>query len=165
MTTDAQIKSEFYRAFKNSMDHLKAYPSDPLLNQLFFSHIISVMEKYLYDLFIHEISEDNKKLRRLANQNKFKEQKLGVAFALNHSVADWIIDTMKKMVWHRLNDIQILYKEVLNVSFELELPVIDAIRKRHDLVHRNGFDMEGNIVSISEEGLGTLISTIDLSDR
>lgn len=161
MTTDIQRKSGFYRSFKDSMDRLGSYSCDPLLNLLFFSHVISVMEKYLYDLFIHEISENSTKLKRLANQNKFKEQKIGVAFALNNSVSDWIIDTMKKMVWHRLNDIQILYKDVLGIRFELERSVIDAINKRHDLVHRNGFDTEGNAVSVSEEELSNLISTID----
>jgi len=161
MPTDIQRKSEFYVSFKDSIDGLRGYSSDSLLNRLFFSHVISVMEKYLYDIFIHEISEDSTKLKRLANQNKFKEQKIGVAFALNNSVANWIIDTIKKMVWHRLNDIQILYKDVLGIRFELERSVIDAINKRHDLVHRNGFDTDGNAVSVSEEELSNLISTID----
>ncbi len=161
MTTDSQRKSEFYRSFKDSIDKLGSYANDPLLNRLFFSHVISVMEKYLSDLFIHEISEDIIKLKRLANKNKFTEQKLGVAFALNNSVSDWIIDPMKKMVWHRLNDIQSLYKDVLDVRFEIERPVIDAMDLRHDLVHRNGFDIEGNVISVSEEELSNLISTIN----
>jgi hypothetical protein len=119
------------------------------------------MEKYLYDIFIHEISTNNHKLRALANQNKFKEQKLGVAFALNNSVSSWIIDTMIKMVWHRLNDIQILYKDVLGITFELERPILDAITKRHHLVHRNGVDFEDNPISVSKDELYNLIAVVD----
>ena len=160
MTTDIQGRSGFYNSFESELNALKTYQNDPLINRLLFSHTISIMEKYLSDLFIHEISFNDVKLKRLANQNKFKEQKLSVAFALNNSVSDWMINTMKKIVWHRLNDIQILYKDVLGISFELEHPVIDAINKRHHLVHRNGYDLEGNLVSISDNDLENLITTI-----
>jgi len=161
MTIDTQGRSDFYNSSESDLNALTNFKNNPLINRLLFAHAISIMEKYLYDLFIHEISTDNEKLKRLANQNKFKEQKLGVAFALNNSVSDWIINTMKKMVWHRLNDIQIFYKDVLGISFELERPLIDAINKRHHLVHRNGFDLEGNVVSISYADLENLITTIN----
>ncbi len=161
MTTDTQGRSGFYNAFKSDLNALRNYQNDPLINRLLFSHAISIMEKYLYDLFIHEISTNEAKLKRLANQNKFKEQKLGVAYALNNSVSDWMIDTMKRMVWHRLNEIKVFYRDVLDISFELKRPMLDAINKRHHLVHRNGFDLEGNPVSISDGDLNTLIVAID----
>ncbi len=112
MTTDIQGRSSFYHSFESDLNALKTYDSDSLINRLLFSHTVSIMEKYLCNVFIHEISTDNVKLKQLANQNKFKEQKLGVAFVLNNSVSDWIIDTMKRMVWHRLNDVQIFYKKI-----------------------------------------------------
>lgn len=161
MTTETKGRSIFYKSFKSDLNAVGKYQNDPLINQLFFSHTITIMEKYLYDLFIHEISTNEAKLKRLANQNKFKEQKLGVAFALNNSVSDWIINTVKQIVWHRLNDIQSFYRDVIDISFDVDRLVIDAINKRHHLVHRNGFDLEGNTISISDSDLNNLINIID----
>jgi len=161
MNTNHQNQSPFYQSFKADIDALSGIQNDSLLNRLVFSQTITVMEKYLYDVFIHEISSDPAKLQRLANENKFKEQKLAVAFALNNNVSDWIVDTMKKMVWHRLNDIHILYKNVLSITFNLKRPVIDAINKRHHLVHRNGFDIQGNVVSVTKGELNALFSVVD----
>jgi hypothetical protein len=73
MNISHQNKSPFYRSFKSDIDALLRVQNDPLLNRLVFSHAITVMEKYLYDVFIHEISSDPTKLQRLANENKFKE--------------------------------------------------------------------------------------------
>jgi hypothetical protein len=68
---------------------------------------------------------------------------------------------MKKMVWHRLNDIQILYKNVLIITFDLERPIINSINKRHHLIHRNGFDLQGNTVPVTQGELNALFSAID----
>ena len=161
MTAETPRQSDFYLSFESDLRKLATYHDDPLMNRLLFSHVITIMEKYLSDLFIYEISNNDGKLKRLANQNKFKVQKVTVEFALNNSVPNLIIDAMKRMVWHRLNDIQVFYKEVLGIPFELERDVINAINKRHHLVHRNGFDFEGNTVPVNDEELRTLISMID----
>lgn len=84
-----------------------------------------------------------------------------VAFALNHSVSDWIIAAMRSMVWHRLSEVRIFYKNVLGIGFDIERPVLDAIKKRHDLVHRCGFDLAGLSVSVSHQELGDLMVIID----
>jgi hypothetical protein len=161
MSTDSQTGSQFYQSFKSNLEALRCFPEDLLLNRLLFSQIITLLEKYLLDVFIHEITTNTTKLQTLANHNKFREQKLGIAFALNNSVRDWIIDTMRKMVWHRLNDVQILYKAVLGITFELERPIIEAINKRHDLIHRNGFDLRGNNVPVTHADLCGLINAVD----
>ena len=84
-----------------------------------------------------------------------------VAFALNHSVSDWVVAAMKSMVWHRLSEVRIFYKNVLGISFDIERPVLDAIKKRHYLVHRCGFYLAGLSVSVSEQALDDLRVTID----
>lgn len=143
------------------MDALSRVQDDPLLNKLVFSHAVTILEKYLCDLFIHNLSSDPEMLRRLANENMFREQRVGVVFALNNCISDWMIKAMKRLVWHRLNDIQILYKNVLLITFDLDRSILDAINKRHHLVHRNGFDWEGNAVSVVQRDLDVLFSDID----
>ena len=68
---------------------------------------------------------------------------------------------MKQLVWHRLNDIQIFYKNVLGIAFDLERPIMDAINKRHHIVHRNGFDLDNNAISVSDHDLTNLILAVD----
>ena len=159
MTTE-QGGSDFYQRLTADVATLAGYDNDPLMNRLLFSQVITIMEKYLYDLFIHEISTKDTALKRLENHNKFKENRLEVAFALNNSVSEWIIHTMKKMVWHRLNEIKVFYREILDISFNLEHPVLAAIDKRHDLIHRNGFDLKGNQVTVSDAELADLKTNV-----
>ncbi len=161
MTIETEEFSRFYLDFREGVEQINAYSSDIFLNKLFFSQLISLMEKYLSDVFIYEISHDETLLKKLANENKFKAQSLPVAFALNHSVSDWIVAAMKSMVWHRLSEVRIFYKNVLGISFDIERPVLDAIKKRHDLVHRCGFDLAGLSVSVSEQELDDLRVTVD----
>lgn len=161
MNTSTQGRSQFYHSFRTDIDALAGIEGSPLLNRMAFSQAITVMEKYLYDVFLSEISSNDRKLQRLANENRFKEQKLSVAFALNNSVGDWMIRSMRMMVWHRLNDVQIIYKNVLGLVFEIERPVIDAINRRHHLVHRNGFDLRGEAINITESDLCALFRSLD----
>ena len=50
---------------------------------------------------------------------------------------------MKQIVWHRLNDIKIFYKNVLEIELNFGQSSIDIINTRHHIIRRNGFDLEG----------------------
>ena len=118
------------------------------------------MEKYLYDLFIHEISTDRAALIKLGSQNKFRTESLKIPYLLQNSVENFIINAVKNFVWHRLNDVDVFYKNVIGVTFNINRHLLSKLKTRHDIVHRNGFDLEGNTVTISNEELMDCITTI-----
>lgn len=104
--------SGFYNEYKTGIDNILVQNKDHFHNKLYFSHVISLVEKYLYDLFIYEVSSNKTALDKLASHNKFKGQSLKIPFLLHNKVEDFMIKAMKNFVWHKLNDVDAFYKHV-----------------------------------------------------
>ena len=162
MISNQHIPSRFFDEYKYGIDCINSQNRDNFHNQLYFSNVISLMEKYLYDLFLYEITNDRIALVKLGSQNKFKSESLKIPYLLHNCVEDFIINSMKNLVWHRLNDVDVFYKNVLNISININSNLLGKLKIRHDIVHRNGCDINDNKVKISDHGLDDCISTIDI---
>ncbi|MDM8541956.1 hypothetical protein QUF90_12785 [Desulfococcaceae bacterium HSG9] len=170
MNSNQTNHSRFYDEYHSGIRIITAQNNDEFHNKLYFSNIISLMEKYLYDLFIYEISSDRNALVILGTQNKFSAVSLKIPYLLHNRVEEYIINAMKNIVWHRLNDIDVFYKNVLGIQFNLSRAILNILKIRHDIVHRNGFDIEGNMVVITAQKLETCINLIssfilDIDDK
>lgn len=51
---------------------------------------------------------------------------------------------------------------MLRIQFNLNREILKVLKIRHDIVHRNGFDLEGNIVEITDQQLKTCVNLINL---
>lgn len=162
MTSDQYTPSKFLVEFQSGIECIESQTKDDFHNKLYFSNIVSLMEKYLYDLFVHEITTDRTALVKLGSQNKFKSESLKIPYLLQNKVEDYIIKAVKNLVWHRLNDIDVFYKNVLGITLNINRKLLQQLSVRHDIVHRNGFDLEGNAVEISNDLLSESISTISI---
>ena len=80
---------------------------------------------------------------------------------MHNSVEDYIINAMKNIVWHRLNDIDVFYKKVLGIQFSFNRDILEVLKIRHDIVHRNGFDLDDNVVEITEQKLKSCVDLIN----
>lgn len=56
---------------------------------------------------------------------------------------------MLDVIYHNLPKVAAMYKDVLNISFPPYGEIMKTIDKRHDFVHRNGKDKEGNDVLVN----------------
>ncbi|CAN2040781.1 RiboL-PSP-HEPN domain-containing protein [Candidatus Magnetomoraceae bacterium gMMP-15] len=162
MNSNQTDHSEFYNEFQNGIRKIISQTNnDKFHNKLYYSNVISLMEKYLYDLFIYKIKSDRNALVTLGTQNKFNNVSLKIPYLLHNSVEEFIINAMKNIVWHRLNDIDVFYKKVLRIQFNLNREILNILKTRHDIVHRNGFDLDGNMVEITDQKLETCINLIN----
>lgn len=160
MTTSSYQPSSFFQQFKTDIETLDTSLQDPLHNKLYFAHCITLMEKYLSDLFIHEVTTNRESLIKVGLLNKYKDQTIKVGYLLHNSVEDYIIDSLKKMLWHRINDADVLYKHVLGITFNKSRNLTTLINLRHDIVHRNGHDYDGNSINITDEKLACCVNEI-----
>ena len=96
--------------------------------------------------------------------NRKKPLNLGAISILVTGLIDFlrIIKTVRNLVWHHLNDIDVFYKNVLGITLNIKRKLLRQLSMRHDIVHRNGFDLEGNAVAISNDSLSDSISTISI---
>lgn len=152
----------FLSVFNQGITQVKEQEKELFHNQLYFSNVISLMEQYLSNLFIFEIENDSTSLQRLANHDKFRSATVTIPFALNNSIESYLIKSMKSLVWHRLNDVEMYYKKVINIRFNISGELLTQLELRHDLVHRNGHKLDGTRVDITEDNLNRCITLIEL---
>ncbi len=117
MTSNQYTPSGFYEEYKAGINIVSQQGRDKFHNKLYYSNVVSLMEKYLYDLFIHEISTDRAALVELGSQKKFRSESLKIPYLLQNKVEDFIINAMKNLVWHRLNNVDVFYKNVLGIQY------------------------------------------------
>ncbi|MGR6838001.1 hypothetical protein ACU5DF_02415 [Aliivibrio wodanis] len=152
---------DFLTTFNDGITHIKAQEKDDFHNQLYFSNVISLMEQYLSNLFIFEITTYRDSLQKLANHDKFRSATVTVPFALNNSMDTYLVRSMKALVWHRLNDVEMFYKKVLGIRFNISRELLKQLELRHDLVHRNGYTLDGEKVNIDNTDLERCIELVE----
>ncbi|CAK1711401.1 RiboL-PSP-HEPN domain-containing protein [Vibrio crassostreae] len=134
--------------------------ADSFHRKLYYSNVVSLMEKYLSDLFLYEITENDEKFNLMTSAQKFQTQKYPVAEIFNGDVKEKVITSIKNLVWHRLNDIDPLFKHTFGIRIHIHTGLTDKLALRHDLVHRNGYTLAGELVDITLEKLNECIQTI-----
>ena len=129
-----------------------------------FVNLITIMETYLSHTFIGLVPRSERFMRKFVETTpEFKEQRLSLAEI--YDSLDQISETTKKylgkVVWHRLERVQNMYRDTLDVSFPERLEdIFRAIKVRHALVHRNG-NIDGECVVITKERIQELAREID----
>lgn len=131
--------------------------------QMLFANVIGALEAYLYERFVQQVLSDDEKFRRfVASFPKFKDEKLTIQQIFN--TLDGLRDKVKKelaeMIWHRLHDVNALFKATLSVELINTSPLMQAVKIRHDIIHRNGFDKDGNVVDVPLIKLENLIADV-----
>ena len=69
---------------------------------------------------------------------------------------------MREIIYHKLDVVKNLYKSTFNIDLGNIGTLMKAIQKRHDIVHRNGHDKNGNVVEITKGDVQQLI--LDVSN-
>ncbi len=103
MNSNQTDHSRFYDEYQSGIRIITVQTNnDEFHNKLYYSNVISLMEKYLYDLFIYKISSDRNALVILGTQKKFSAMSLKIPYLLHNRVEEYIINAMKNMVWQLL---------------------------------------------------------------
>jgi hypothetical protein len=142
------------------------------LRNLLYINVITTMEAYLGDAFRINVFRKDKYLIQFTKSYKnFEDTKYVLPdlsaivdydkTTLKQFVRDECTKEMNKIVFHKLNLVTKLYKDVFNIDFPKDLTYLyKAVKKRHDLVHRNGKDENGVPVEIKFEDLEELFNQV-----
>jgi len=143
------MNTKYYLEAKNNLNYIEdKITNDEYLNKLLYANIITILEKYLYNIFITLLNSDIKLLKNLTISSKFKNQKIPLKTALN-DVEKYIFEMVKGLNYHNLSDIEPLFSEVLDIKIDYDEKVIHTINTRHNIIHRNGFNKNGESIKIS----------------
>lgn len=139
---------------------------DELKNSFFkmlYVSIITAMETYLKDTFIMKLFESETYINNfLGKNNEINKQKYslkdikGDSDFINNKIKEYLSSKM----WHNLKKVNGLYKEAFDIKLSLNKELLQAVEKRHDIVHRNGKTKDDVEFEISKEDVLNLQNNV-----
>lgn len=145
-------------------------PENLSLQRMCYSSIITSMEAYLGDILKREIfSRSAVKELFVASYRPFRAQ----SFSLNNlykalsEIDDEIVNALNTLSLHNIGTAKSLFSSTLMTEFpEKSLrPIGAAVKIRHDIVHRNGRNIKGEVLSINFQSVQTLAEEVLLFTR
>jgi hypothetical protein len=134
---------------------------DDALHRMLFANVIAALETYLCDTFLLRLEAEPDHVRRfIETYTEFRERKISYAdvFRKVDEAPDEIRRMLLELTWHNMSKVQALYRDVLGIDLRPVLPeVARAIPIRHDIVHRNGKDLDGQPVPVDAGNVRQLL--------
>ncbi len=130
----------------------------PFNRQLYIS-CITLLETLLSDIFLDRIeTNSNEKKLFVASHKPFETKiKISSIYKTFEELDDIIRKEIFKISFHNLVTAKSLYYSVFRVTLPDTADLLRNVEVRHNLVHRNGKDKEGNRILISNEMIEQLI--------
>lgn len=166
----ASTSTNRYQQFQARMKGIIARSSTAyeLVHRLLFANLITSLETYLYLLTTDLLQGDQLLILKAAKSEKFKARKLPIHFSLQIDLKKYFLELINEINFHNLSDIEPLFREAFALKIPLNDDVLQAIRVRHDIVHRDGFSKAGEPVIIEQTTiektaklLSEMVKTID----
>lgn len=130
------------------------------LYNMLYTKVVTAIEAYLSGIFIDTVINSDDLIRKLVESDPELAKR---QFSLKEIFTQWndlkniVAKYLKDLIFHDIKKIKPMYRDVLEIDFGQVAWLFLAIRKRHDFVHRNGFDKEGVEVVIDKEMIFELI--------
>jgi hypothetical protein len=132
---------------------------DSLINRLMFSHQVTALEAYLGDTLMNVVKADVGAMQRLIeNDRELAKKKFSLAEMLEDCklVERKVQEHLRSILYHNLAKVDVLYNIATGIRIlhlvNAEESLFRAVMLRHDCVHRNGFDKDGNKLNIFTKG-------------
>lgn len=186
LINDADIKSfqeydellrretELHCSCRQSVQEIKSLsdsqPGNTSLQRMCYASLITVMEAYLGDILKREIfSRPAVKKCFVKNYEPFKKQKLTFA-EIYEKLSDFdaeIKDALDGLSLHKIETAKIIFSNTLKATFpDDQLAFLGAaVQRRHDIVHRNGRDTNGELIPIIHNDVTELALQVELFTR
>ncbi len=139
--TGLQYPKEIERIFFEEMDKIQRLRTQKIednltdvMNRLIYTGIVGVMELFLCDFLLSMVLGLKKYFNRYywINSSSFKSEP--------GRIQDIIFERVTNFNYHRIKDVNEIYKQVLEIEFSSIDKLVKLIKTRHNLVHRIGYE-------------------------
>lgn len=147
------IYTEAMKEWRSNVDALAQPHGDSSRNRMLFTTLYSIFEAYLSDSITGSALVDVRVQRRLVKLKELdlhdKQLSLDTVLENPNVVRDMLRAVLQKFSFHKLVPVSRISevafgKPILPRDQEDRALAVSSVQKRHDCVHRNGFDTEGN---------------------
>jgi len=164
------IITEYFAEFKNSIKNIRELAEMTIANptlqshyfNMLYSSVITSLETYLSDALKFNLADREEFLIKFVETfQDFKNVKCDFndIFNLCNSIERTVEEGLRSFLYHNLPKIKGIYKSTFDINFQPINELMQSILIRHDLVHRNGKDKNGNIHTITKD------SVLELCDK
>ena len=164
--------SEYFESFKNSLKEIKdiqsisvlADETNTTLNKMLYSQLVTCLEVYLSSALVSNLfSKKEFYIRFVESYLPFQKTtiQLSKVFETYSNMDSIIKKELGSIIFHNIPKVSCIYKGVFGITFPSIPDICKIISTRHDLVHRNGMDKDGNKIDISKTQLDEAFDTIN----
>lgn len=124
------------------------------LYRLLYANVITSMETFLGETLKREVLRDENSLRKFVETYKpFKSISMNLSdlYVKKENMPAFVNTTLRELLYHDLRKIKPIYHDALGIELGDVTELYKAVLVRHDLVHRNGKNHEGEDHNITEE--------------
>ncbi len=137
--------------WRANVTELATAEGDSSRNRMLFSTLYSIVEAYLSDTITSTALEDPVIMGRMLKLDGLKDKtvSLETVFAKPSIVKDMVKTTLQGLSFHNLGSVHAICRIAFDRPFlptddEGRAMLMKSVDKRHDCVHRNGHDKDGN---------------------
>jgi len=155
------------------LNHLKSVrvlleidvPVDTLFSLwvMLHGHVVSAIEGYLAGTFIHKVTNSEKLIRKLVETDpEFSKRTFSLKeiFEKQSGLKVTVATYLKDLIFHDLKKVKPMFKDVLEHDFGDISWLFKDVIKRHDCVHRAGYDKDGEAIEVSKESILDLLEKV-----
>lgn len=129
-----------------------------------YSYSVTLLEAFLGDTLKALISEETKYLNNAItriDQIKNIKYSLSDLANLGLNISSLAIKCVSEMLFHKIDKVMRVYEKTLGCKIDIDISKVqDIVGIRHDIVHRNGYTKENEVIDILPHDLYEAISNI-----
>jgi hypothetical protein len=162
------IKNEPLVLFNNTVNDLnesykilesfKDTGDQPLQFKMLYSYGITVLEAYLYELAVHLVRTNPTCLKNFVSDKDISKALSFEKYSLHEILKDpdfvlsKVINSLSNVLYHNIWKSVKIFEGIVGQKFEIDTTDINkACSIRHDLVHRNGKTIDGEVIEVNYE--------------
>lgn len=141
-------------------------PDDTLFSLwvMLHGHVVSAIEGYLAGTFIHKVTNSEELIRKLVETDpEFSKRTftLKEIFEKQSNLKVTVATYLKDLIFHDLKKVKPMFKDVLGHDFGDISWLFKDVMKRHDCVHRAGYNKDGEAIDVSKESVLELLDRVE----
>ncbi|MCT4587773.1 MAG: hypothetical protein N4A71_08125 [Carboxylicivirga sp.] len=134
------------------------------LQRQIYSNSITCLEDFLSTTLIEKTLNNEEYFKNFVKSNEvFKKYifDLTQIYSKLEQLNDIIKKELLNVIYHNLHIVRKMYKGTFKIDFPRIEELMEIIGKRHDLVHRNGKNKNGDKIKISKEVVDDVIDKVE----
>lgn len=154
---------------EKTLDKIDSIPEDlqPFIIRLLYANAITYLETYLFETLKSQVFQNENSLRNFVekyepfnNEDSFK-YRLANIFQVKDNLKSHVEKELNGLLYHNLPKIKNIYRTILDIDLGEIKECCKAVKIRHDIIHRNGKDIEGKEHEITKEDVSRILNHVN----